>query len=69
MNAIIKQGGHQYNVTEGDVIRVDQISKPEGSKIELDKIIMAFDDKESIIEKKAERCNYEASISNGRFRP
>ena len=37
MNAIIKQGGHQYNVTEGDVIRVDQISKPEGSKIELDR--------------------------------
>ena len=53
MNAIIKQGGHQYNVTEGDVIRVDLISKPEGSKIEFDKIIMAFDDKESVIEKKA----------------
>ena len=23
MNAIIKQGGHQYNIAEGDVIRVD----------------------------------------------
>ena len=34
MNAIIKQGGHQYNIAEGDVIRVDLISEPEGSKIE-----------------------------------
>ena len=69
MNAIIKQGGHQYNVTEGDVIRVDHISKPEGSKIELDKIIMAFDDKESIIEKKAlESLKIKATIQkHGRY--
>ena len=53
MNAYIKKGGNKYNVTDGDVIRVYQISKTEGSKIELDKIIMAFDDKESVIEKKA----------------
>ena len=32
MNAIIKQGGHQYNIAEGDVIRVDLLSEPEGSK-------------------------------------
>ena len=53
MNAIIKQGGHQYNVTEGDVIRVDLISKPEGTKIVLDDVIMAFDDKDAVLEKKA----------------
>jgi len=47
MNAIIKQGGHQYNIAEGDVIRVDLLSEPEGSKIELSNILMAFKDDDS----------------------
>ena len=38
MNAIIKQGGHQYNVSEGDVIRVDHVSQPEGAEIVLDNV-------------------------------
>ena len=53
MNAIIKQGGHQYNIAEGDVIRVDLLSEPEGSKIELSNILMAFKDDDSVIDKKA----------------
>ena len=52
MNAIIKQGGHQYNIAEGDVIRVDLLSEPEGSKIELSNILMAFKDDDSVIDKK-----------------
>tara|TARA_B100000035_G_scaffold314641_1_gene331548 strand:- start:2690 stop:2998 length:309 start_codon:yes stop_codon:yes gene_type:complete len=52
MNAIIKQGGHQYNITEGDVIRVDLLSQPEGTKIQLDNVIMAFNGKDSIVDKK-----------------
>ena len=42
MNAIIKQGGHQYNIAEGDVIRVDLLSEPEGSKIELSNIPVSY---------------------------
>ena len=53
MNAIIKQGGHQYNITEGDIIRVDLLSQPEGTKIQLDNVIMAFDGNDSIVDKKA----------------
>ena len=52
MNAIIKQGGHQYNVAEGDVIRVDSLSEPEGSKIELANVLMAFKD-DAIVDKKS----------------
>ena len=68
MNAIIKQGGHQYNVAEGDVIRVDSISKPEGTEIELDNII-TFDDKETVVEKKAlESLKIKATIQKqGRY--
>ena len=51
MNAIIKQGGHQYNISVGDIIRVDQLSEPEGSKIKLQNILMAFDDKDSLLDK------------------
>ena len=53
MNAIIKQGGHQYNIAEGDIIRVDLLSEPEGSKIELNNILMAFKDDDSVIDKKS----------------
>ena len=53
MNAIIKQGGHQYNIAEGDIIRVDLLSEPEGSKIELGNILMAFKDDDSVIDKKS----------------
>ena len=53
MNAIIKQGGHQYNIAEGDVIRVDLLSEPEGSKIEIDKVLMAFKDNDAIVDKKS----------------
>ena len=53
MNAIIKQGGHQYNISVGDIIRVDQLSEPEGSKIKLQNILMAFDDKDTLLDKKA----------------
>ena len=52
MNAIIKQGGHQYNITEGDIIRVDLLSQPEGTKIQLDNVIMAFNGDDSIVDKK-----------------
>ena len=53
MNAIIKQGGHQYNVAEGDVIRVDLLTEPEGSKIELANVLMAFKDDNAIVDKKS----------------
>ena len=53
MNAIIKQGGHQYNIAEGDVIRVDLLSEPEGSKIMLENVLMAFKDNDAIVDKKS----------------
>ena len=53
MNAIIKQGGHQYNIAEGDVIRVDLLSEPEGTKIELSNILMAFKDDDLDVDKKS----------------
>ena len=49
MYAIIKNGCQQYKVTEGDSIKVDLISSPEGSSVAFDDVLMAFDDKNAMI--------------------
>ncbi len=45
MLAVFENGSKQYKVSVGDLIKIDQIDSPEGSKISFDKILMAFDDK------------------------
>ena len=49
MYAIIKNGCQQYKVTEGDSIKVDLISSPEGTAVSFDDVLMAFDDKNSMV--------------------
>lgn len=40
MYAVIKTGGKQYRVTEGDVITVDRLKGNPGDAVEFDKIVM-----------------------------
>ena len=40
MHAVIKTGGKQYRVKEGDVLRVEKLGLEQGAKIELDEILM-----------------------------
>lgn len=40
MYAIIKTGGKQHKVREGDVLRVESIDAAEGDKIEFDEVLM-----------------------------
>ena len=40
MYAIIKTGGKQYKVTEGDVIRVEKLECAEGDQITFDQVLM-----------------------------
>ena len=49
MYAIIKNGCQQYKVTKGDSIKVDLISSPEGSTVAFDDVLMAFDEKNSML--------------------
>ncbi|MFA6382988.1 MAG: 50S ribosomal protein L21 [Parcubacteria group bacterium] len=46
MLAIIKTGGKQYKVKEGDKIRVEKIEGEEGSKITFDEVLFLGDEKE-----------------------
>ena len=43
MYAIIKTGGKQYKVEEGDIIRVEKLSVKEGEEIVLDQVLMIGD--------------------------
>lgn len=43
MHAVIRTGGKQYRVAEGDVLRVEKLEAESGSKIELDEVLMVAD--------------------------
>jgi large subunit ribosomal protein L21 len=40
MYAVIKTGGKQYRVAEGDVLRVEKLDGAEGGSVEFDQILM-----------------------------
>ena len=44
MFAIIRAGGKQYKVSEGDVIKVEKIEAEAGDKIEFDQVLMVAGD-------------------------
>lgn len=45
MYAVVEIKGHQYIVQEGDIIVVDNVDLDEGSKMTIDTVLLAFDDK------------------------
>ncbi|WP_297811041.1 50S ribosomal protein L21 [uncultured Finegoldia sp.] len=44
MFAIIKTGGKQYKVSEGDVVKVEKIEAEAGDKIEFDQVLLVAGD-------------------------
>jgi large subunit ribosomal protein L21 len=43
MYAVIKTGGKQYKVSEGQTLKVEKIAADEGAKIEIDQVLMVAD--------------------------
>lgn len=43
MQAVIKTGGKQYRVSEGDVLRVEKLEAEAGSTLELNEVLMISD--------------------------
>ncbi len=43
MYAIIKSGGKQYKVAQGDKLRVERLDSAEGDTVELDSVLMIAD--------------------------
>ena len=46
MHAVVKSGGHQYRVTEGDVVDVGRLPNDVGERIELPDVLLASDGNE-----------------------
>jgi large subunit ribosomal protein L21 len=46
MYAILRTGGHQYRVTEGETIRVERLDVPEGESVELADVLLVGGDGE-----------------------
>lgn len=44
MYAVIRTGGKQYKVQEGDVIRVEKLDVEEGSTVQFDEVLAVRDD-------------------------
>ena len=43
MYAVIKTGGKQYKVSEGQTLKVEKIAADEGANIEIDQVLMVAD--------------------------
>ena len=43
MYAVIKTGGKQYRVTEGDVLRVEKLEVEAGSTVKFDEVLLVAD--------------------------
>ena len=43
MYAVVKTGGKQYKLAQGDVCRVEKLDAEEGASVELDKVLMIAD--------------------------
>ncbi len=43
MYAVIKTGGKQYKLAQGEVVRVEKLDAEEGASVELDKVLMIAD--------------------------
>ena len=43
MYAVIKTGGKQYKVSEGDTLKVELIDAEEGASIEIDQVLLVAD--------------------------
>jgi large subunit ribosomal protein L21 len=48
MYAVIKTGGKQYRVSEGDTLQVEKLAGAEGDKISFDEVLLLGGDKHTV---------------------
>lgn len=62
MYAVIKTGGKQYRVSEGDVLRVEKLDGDVGAKLELGEVLMLGGEKVSIGKPQVKGATVQAEI-------
>lgn len=69
MQAVIKTGGKQYKVSEGDILRVEKLTAKEGESLKLDNVLALVDgDKTTIGAPTVKGANVDVSVvSHGKY--
>ena len=62
MIAIIKTGGKQYKIEEGDIITVEKIEGESGTKFTFDEVLFLGDEKEVMVGEELKDAKVEAEI-------
>ncbi len=62
MYAVIKTGGKQYRVSEGDTLRVEKLDGDVGAKVEFDEVLMIGGDKVAVGKPTVAGAKVEAEI-------
>jgi len=53
MEAVIATGGKQYRVAPGQVIKVERLNQPKGTRVEFDKVLLVNKDGQVTLEPEA----------------
>lgn len=64
MYAVVRTGGKQYKVAEGDILRVEKLTGEKGDSVELTDVLMVGGDDGVKAGKEAESAKVSASIVN-----
>lgn len=68
MYAVVEAGGHQYKVSQGDLVTVDYLEgKKEGDKVTLDKVLMLGGENTVVGAPLVEGAKVEATIKEQSF--
>ena len=63
MQAVIKTGGKQYKVSEGDILRVEKLTAKEGESLKLENVLALVDgDKTTIGAPTVKGANVDVSV-------
>mgnify|MGYP003687840497 CR=1 FL=1 len=70
MYAVVKAGGHQYRVSQGDELTVDFLEgKKEGDKVTLDQVLLVGGDKTVVGAPLVEGAKVEATVKKQTHNP
>lgn len=62
MYAIVKTGGKQYKVSEGDVLKIERLAVKPGEKVALDTVLLVDGAKVTTEAKKLEKIKVDAEV-------
>ena len=63
MYAVVKIGGHQYKVQEGDKLKVDRMAGESGDKVTFSDVLLLSDAGQTSFGESLENANVEAEIT------